>query len=54
MRHFEGTLQTILIFAVLLSTILISWVVIRWAKGPSAKTGTCPNSSSGNFRRYIT
>ncbi len=50
MRHFEGTLQTILIFAVLLSTILISWVVIRWAKGPSAKNRDLPKLKFRQFQ----
>ena len=50
MEHFEGTLQTILIFAVLLSTILISWVVIRWAKGPSAKNRDLPKLKFRQFQ----
>ena len=50
MRHFEGTLQTILIFAVLLSTILISWVVIRWAKGPAAKNRDLPKLKFRQFQ----
>ena len=50
MEHFEGTLQTILIFAVLLSTILISWVVIRWAKGPAAKNRDLPKLKFRQFR----
>ena len=43
-------LQTILIFAVLLSTILISWVVIRWAKGPAAKNRDLPKLKFRQFQ----
>ena len=50
MEHFEGTLQTILIFAVLPSTILISWVVIRWAKGPAAKNRDLPKLKFRQFQ----
>ena len=50
MGHVGESLQTLLIFAILLSTLLIAWIVIRWTKGPASKTHDLPKLKFRQFQ----